>query len=204
MAKNSNLELLLINPGGRTRIYQSLATILSAIEPPVWAGMIATFARRRGISVAILDANAEDLTPQETAERIADMKPLLTAVVVYGHQPSASTQTMPAVRAICNAIKEQTPDLKTILVGGHAAALPEPTLKEEETDFVCGGEGPYTVVELVQALRTNRNEDLAKVRGLWYWDGSKARSTPTAPLVSDLDGEMPEMAKKYHLISSVT
>ncbi|MBM4079348.1 MAG: B12-binding domain-containing radical SAM protein, partial [Planctomycetes bacterium] len=85
MASRRRVDLLLISPGSRTRAYQSLAATLAAIEPPVWAGLMATFIRRRGFSVRVLDANAEDLTPDETAERIAEMSPLLTAVVVYGH-----------------------------------------------------------------------------------------------------------------------
>jgi hypothetical protein len=57
----SRLDLLLINPGSRTEIYQELGAELAAIEPPLWAGMIATFVRNRGFSVKILDAEAEEL-----------------------------------------------------------------------------------------------------------------------------------------------
>jgi radical SAM superfamily enzyme YgiQ (UPF0313 family) len=32
------------------------------------------------------------------------------------------------------------------------------------------------------------------VRGLWYWDGEAVRATPTAPLVGNLDQEMPGLA----------
>jgi radical SAM superfamily enzyme YgiQ (UPF0313 family) len=176
------------------QIYQSLGNTLSAIEPPVWAGLMANFARRRGISVHILDADAENLGPAETAERIAEIDPVLAAIVAYGHQPSASTQTMPAAGAICTALKQAAPQVKTLLVGGHVATLPERTLREEDADFVCGGEGPYTLVELVQALKTGRPQEYAKVRGLWYRDGLQIRSTPPAPLARELNQEMPEMA----------
>lgn len=194
MAKNGRLDLLLINPGGRVRIYQSLASTLSAIEPPVWAGLLATFARKQGLSVQIIDADAENLGPEEVAERAADLNPVLTAVVVYGHQPSASTQAMPASGAICTALKTNAPQLKTLLVGGHVTSLPKRTLEEEDVDFVCGGEGPYTLVELTQALMTGRPDEYTKVRGLWYRDGQTIKSTPPAPLVQDLDGEMPDLA----------
>ena len=103
--QNSRLDLAIINPGAPEQGYQSLANSLSAVEPPVWAGMIATFARIKGYSVEIIDANALRLSPAETASRVADMNPALTAIVVYGHQPSASTQNMPASGAVCTAIK---------------------------------------------------------------------------------------------------
>src|SRR3712207_453654 len=113
------LDLVLINPSGRTRIYQSLGKSLTAVENPVWAGLIASCARRRGASVEIVDAEADELTPSETAARVSDMNPRLAAIVVYGHQPSASTQNMAGASGIASALKEIRPDLPVMLVGGH-------------------------------------------------------------------------------------
>jgi len=187
------LDVVLVNPGSRTDIYQVLGSTLTAIEPPVWAGLMATFLRRKGYTAAIIDAEAEELSPTNVAERVAALDPLLTAVVVYGHQPSASTQNMTAAGAICTAIKQDQLQRHVLLVGGHVAALPERTLKEEDADFVCSGEGPYTLLELVQALESN-HPDLTAVRGLWYQAGEERRWNPSAPLVKDLDQEMPEVA----------
>jgi radical SAM superfamily enzyme YgiQ (UPF0313 family) len=203
MASDTDLDLLLIHPGNRTQIYQSLGSSLSAIEPPVWAGLMATFVRKRGFSVEVLDAEADELTPEQTARRVAEMNPLLTTVVVYGHQPSASTQNMTAAGSICTAIKQENPEGKVLLVGGHVAALPERTLREESADFVCYGEGPHTLVDLLQALKFSGHTDYQHVRGLCYWADGVLSKTPPAPLVKVLDEEMPEMAwdllpmKKY-------
>lgn len=196
------LDLVLVHPGNRMTIYQSLGSELSAIEPPVWAGMTATFIRNHGFSVAILDTEVEDITPQVAAERIKEMSPRLVAIVVYGHQPSASTQNMAAASAICTAVKQLTPDMKVLLFGGHVASLPERTLREERADFICSGEGPSTVLELLETLKS-AHPDYSRVRGLWYWDGQTPRATPAASLVQDLDREMPRIAwdllpmKKY-------
>jgi radical SAM superfamily enzyme YgiQ (UPF0313 family) len=189
-----NLDLLLINPGSRRQVYQSLGDTLTAIEPPVWAGMMATFVRREGFSVQVLDAEAEDITPEETADQATKRNPMLTAVVVFGHQPSASTQEMTAAGAICTAIKERDPKARVLLVGGHVAALPERTLQEEDVDFVAGGEGPYTIVDLLKALNGGRGEDIKKVRGLWYWEDKQVQSNPPAPLLNNLDQLIPELA----------
>jgi len=184
------LDLLLVNPGSQRRIYQSLSDGLTAVEPPIWAGLMAAFARRRGLSASILDANAEGLGPERVAEAVRHLTPRLVVVVVYGHNPSASTQVMPAAGAICRALKETTPEVKVLLVGGHVAALPERTLQEEAADFVCGGEGPATIVELLQALRSGAH-DLQNVHDLYYREEDTVRSTPPAPLVMDLDQQMP-------------
>ncbi len=191
---SSGLDVVLINPGSRVQVYQGLGPSLAAIEPPVWAGLLATYMRRRGFSVDIVDAEAEALTPDQTAEQALARQATLTAVVVYGHQPSASTQNMTAAGAICTAIKQRAPSANVLLVGGHAAALPERTLREEDADFVCGGEGPVTLLELAEALRSNRPDELDGVRGLWYRREGEIQHTPSAPLVKDLDGEMPALA----------
>jgi anaerobic magnesium-protoporphyrin IX monomethyl ester cyclase len=193
MTSKGQLDLVLVHPGNRTQIYQSLGLGLSAVEPPVWASLIATFARKRGFSVRVLDAEAENLTPEQTAARVIDMDALLTAIVVYGHQPSASTQNMTVAGLICTALKEIEPDRRLLLVGGHVAALPERSLREEAVDYVCSGEGPYTVAELLGALRST-SSDISKVRGLCYWSGDEIAFTPPAPLVTDLDSEMQALA----------
>jgi anaerobic magnesium-protoporphyrin IX monomethyl ester cyclase len=193
MIRKTEVDLVLVHPGSRTQVYQSLGSTLSAIEPPVWASLMATFIRKRGFSVEVLDAEVDELTPDEAASQIDDINPLLTAVVVYGHQPSASTQNMTAAGAICSSLKERSPGRKVLLVGGHVAALPERTLREEEADFVCTGEGPVTVLELLEALKA-RPTELGAVRGLCYRDGGHLVKTGAVPLVKDLDQEMGELA----------
>src|SRR5579884_3106737 len=188
-----HLDLLLVNPSARAQIYQRLGEDLAAVEPPVWAGLIATFVRTQGYRVAILDAEAEGLGPDDVARRIEELNPLLCAVVVYGHQPSASTQNMVGASAVSTRIKEQTPETKLLLIGGHVSALPERTLTEEAADFVCEGEGPWTVCDLLAVLQAG-GKDLSKVRGLWYRSEEGIRCTASAPLLEDLDGLMPGIA----------
>jgi radical SAM superfamily enzyme YgiQ (UPF0313 family) len=186
----ARLDLVLINPASRTQVYQSLGTHLAAVENPVWAGLMADFCRRKGLSVDIIDAEAEELSPDAVAERVDHLRPVLTAVVVYGHQPSSSTQIMTAAGAVCSAVKQRSRTQPVLLVGGHVAALPERTLREEDADFVAAGEGLRTLVALVEGLKTPA-PDLARVPGLWYRDDDGIRHTPDRPLVADLDAELP-------------
>ncbi len=190
MTRTKQLDLVLINPSSRMRAYQSLGMQLAAIENPVWAGLMAGFCHAQGLSVEIIDAEAEELSPEELAEEIEYLNPVLAVVVVYGHQPSASTQVMTAAGQVCSAIKQLTPWQPLLLVGGHVAALPEQTLRDEAADFVSAGEGLHTLVALVAALETPA-PDFAKVPGLWYrWHG-RIVSTADKPLVADLDQTIP-------------
>jgi radical SAM superfamily enzyme YgiQ (UPF0313 family) len=190
---HGHVDLVLVNPASRKRVYQSLAGELAAIEPPVWAGLMASFVRQHGYRVAIVDAEALNLSAEETAAAVLELRPRLTAVVAYGHQPSASTQVMPAAGAACTALKELWPQSKVLLLGGHVAALPERTLEEETADFVAGGEGLYTLVDLLSALGL-ANPAWHEVRDLWYRQANGPGRGPAAPLVTELDETMPGVA----------
>ena len=150
------LDLLLINPGGRQKVYQGLQDAdITAIETPVWCGLIAGFVRKHGFTAEILDANAN--------EEVFTCHPRLIAIVCYGQQPSASTQTMTAANDLAHRLKNVFADLKIIMVGGHVAALPERTLEESGADYVTTGDGCHTILDLLQR---EKQED---VRGLGFY-----------------------------------
>lgn len=175
----SDLDVLFIHPGQSEALYQGLGKHVAARETPLWAGMLATYARHHGFTAAIIDAEAEEYHPQEVAREVWLAQPRLVVVVVYSHQPSASTQNMTSAGEIVRRIKEVMPPQKILMVGGHVAALTERTLKEESCDYVALGEGPVTVVELLQAM----DHDVTKVRGLGYRHNGGILFNPAPPLV---------------------
>ena len=132
-----SIDVLLINPGDRKQIYQGLGDEFSAIEPPVFAGLFATFLRQKGHSVVIYDAPAMMASTDEVA-RIAteDYAAKLIVIVVYGLQPSASTQNMTAAGGIARKIKDAEVGAKIMMTGTHPAALPFETMRSEAVDFV--------------------------------------------------------------------
>lgn len=180
---SEHLDLLLIHPGAAHGIYGSdLADSLIAVEPPLWPRLIAGYIRDRGYRVQIVDAEAAKATPHDVARIAAVTKPRLICIAVYGHQPSASTQQMVGASATAEAIK-QICEFPIIMVGGHVAALPERTLREELIDYACNGEGPLTVYELL-------NDDLPcqHVHGLVWRDAlGQIHNNEPAPLIEDLD-----------------
>lgn len=185
------IDLLLINPGGREKIYQDLGSELTAIEPPLWCRLIGGYVRDRGFQIAIIDSEAENWSPQQVAARALELNPRLIAMVVFGHQPSASTQQMIGAGETCRALKDVAPDLPIIIVGGHVSALPERTLREEAVDFACKGEGPVTVVQLLNALSAESPaEALPAVEGLVWWQDETVRINPSATLTRDLDADL--------------
>lgn len=178
-----NTELLIISPGNSKVIYQDLSVEYAAIEPPIWARLIANSVRKRGVEVIILDQEAQGLSPENILTITMNLKPKLIAIVTYGQQPSASTQNMTMAETICYLIKINSPEYKIILIGGHVSALPRQTMLECKADFVCQGEGPYTLHSLMQIKDLDDTTELKKVPGLWYRDEKEILFTFPAALI---------------------
>ncbi len=188
------LDLLLVNPGGRGQIYGDLASSLSGIEPPIWCGLIAAFVREHGYLVKIIDSEAENWSPEYTAKKIAGYNPLLVGIIVLGSNPSAaSTPKMTATSELLTALKNITPNTKIILGGLHPSSLPERTLREERPDFVCQGEGLYTILELLDVLKENKETRNYNIKGLWYIKNNEVISNGWGKLVQNID-ELPFVA----------
>jgi anaerobic magnesium-protoporphyrin IX monomethyl ester cyclase len=191
--QRDRIDVVLVNPGSRSAQYQNLGAEFSAIEPPSLAAMFATYLRTRGQSVAIIDAPAENLSARTVAERVRDLNPHLVVLVVYGFQPSASTQNMTAAGAIALAIKSiSNPPI--LMTGTHPAALPRRTMHEEKIDYVCSGEGPRTITQLAMALKHSRTDAHKFVPDLYYLQGDVVMNTPAGELLPDLDAAMPGAA----------
>ena len=66
------VDVLFINPGNRKQIYQDLGDEFCGIEPPVFAGLFATYIRKKGSSVALIDGPALNLSAKEIAKTVVD------------------------------------------------------------------------------------------------------------------------------------
>ena len=194
----TNIDVLLITPPSRLEVYQGLSNDYAAIEPPVWSSLIANYLLKRNYNVQILDAEAENLNHNQTAEKIISISPKLAVFMIYGQQPSASTQCMPGGRKTCVKLNELSSNvIKTLVVGTHASALPKKTLDEEPYNFVCQGEGPITIEKLVDHIKENKVR-LEDIPGLWYFDKDKnISSNKSAKMFENLDKNLPGQSWKF-------
>lgn len=183
------IDIVLVNPGDRKQVYQDLGRDFAAIEPPFWIAVIAAYLRNHGFSVKIVDSNAENIPPEDTALIVNGLNPRLTAVIVYGSHPSASTQNMTIAGRICAELKKKTSS-KVAIGGLHPSALPKKTLEKEQVDFVIEGEGPSTLKALLSALKGDKR-DFSAVPGLWFMQDGKVQGTHKAKLINDLDQGLP-------------
>ena len=88
-------------------------------------------------------------------------------MIVFGHQPSASTQQMAGAGQTCRAIKAENPEQKILIAGGHVAALPERRMQHT---------GYFPVRASLAGLRTAAGADAMGVprdsrNPAWTWKG---------------------------------
>ena len=76
-----NLDILFIHPNASKKIYQGLSNEHSAIEPPIWAGMLANHCRGKNFNVRILDCEVERLDYISSAKEIHDLNPKLLVLL---------------------------------------------------------------------------------------------------------------------------
>ncbi len=111
--EQKSYKTVLVNPNNRR------PSPLSAIEPPIWLGMIAST-----MDCVVIDAEAENLTIDETLGRVTSSDPDRVIIVVMGANPSASsTPKMPVALKIAEAL--ETLKIPVLLTGLHPQAIDE-------------------------------------------------------------------------------
>ena len=193
------IDILFVHPNAAKKIYQGLANDHAAIEPPIWAAMLANAMRKFGHSVAILDTEVERLNYIESVTRIQEYKAKIVCFVVYGQQPSASSQNMEGATSVSKMLKEVDPNQFILFVGGHVAALPRETLQVETSiNAVCQNEGVYTIRDLLKVKDLTDNNLLKKVNGLVFRSTNTnfIYTNPSMPIVpkDKLEEDLPGMA----------
>lgn len=175
------LDILFIHPNASRIIYQGLSDDYSAIETPIWAGMLTKHCLKYGFAADLFDCEALHLDEDAAAAKIKEANPRVACIVVYGQQPSASSQNMEGAVALAEAIKEIAPQITILFVGGHVAALPREVLERHPcVDMVCQNEGVYTITNL---LKTNLKDKLNEVDGLGYRDNGAVALNRPSPIV---------------------
>lgn len=158
------LDILFINTNSANSVYQKLAEKWAAVEPPTWSLLLAQSCRAKGYGVGILDAQAERMTNEETANAIIAAKPKFACFVTYGQNPNAGTTNMVGVYKVAELVKEA--NIRTISVGSHTSALPHEVLSNKYIDYVTLNEGVYAIHKLLEGVPP------CNIPGLgYYWFG---------------------------------
>ena len=78
--------------------------------------MLANHCRKNNYKVQILDCEVMGFNFKKSAEEINSLNPKIACFVVYGQQPSASTQNMEGATSTSKILKQINPKIKTLFV----------------------------------------------------------------------------------------
>jgi len=178
------------------------------LTPPLGLAYIAAVLEERGYYVKILDVSAEDfynreeiggeyiqigLSNEEIETRIIDFNPDVVGVSCLF---SSQFQDM---CDICKMTKKIDERIITVVGGEHPSALPEESLMNDYINFVVIGEGEYTMLYLMEAVK--EGHDFSKIDGLGFKKGKRIVINPKTKFIEDLD-ELPLPAR--HLLPMET
>ena len=179
MVSTETTDVVIINPA-QSGVYQPAQERAEypAFEPPYLGLLTAATIREKGYSSAVVDSNAEGLSPEKTAQEILNYKPRIAHIIVHGNQPSASSQLMNWTNNLTNNLSESSNRPLIVLSGTHPSALPEQTLKESRGDVIIRGDGFNTLLDLLEG------RPFSETRGALYLSNKLLASGPQDKLAS--------------------
>lgn len=149
-------------------------------SPPIGPAMVAAALRRADYEVAIVDADAENLSMDETADRILAFKPDAVGIscnYITKHNPTLKLAAL---------LKARASDLFVFAGGNHAAAYAEGLLElNGPIDVVLTGEGDAEAELLLKAMSETGSP--VGVPGACIFTGGKSTLLAARGHVDDLD-----------------
>ena len=173
-------------------VYQSLGERAGRGRAAGLGGLMATFVRQRGLLGRDHRRRSRRSSAPRRRRRARSRCPRLVAVVVYGHQPSASTQNMPAASAVVH--RAQGSRARAAGADGRrprrgaarAHAAPRSAATSSPAAKACTRSSSWS------RRCASGTPDFAKRARPVVRATAPARSAARpAPLVTDLDDEMP-------------
>lgn len=140
-------DICLINPPWFTKI----TTIWNEIKPtlpPLGLLSIAAYLESNGLSVKIIDVNAEKLSVGQLEEKIINLKPKIVGITVV-------TATALQSNLIARSVKKINPAITVVFGGIHAETLSDECLRNKSVDIVVRGDGEVTFYNLCKAILNN-------------------------------------------------
>lgn len=163
------------------------------LPPPTGLLILAAYIEEKlpDVEIEILDCQAERKDFRDIEKHIESHSPSIILT-------SGFTCNAYVCARVAEMAKKVNPDIVTIVGGQHFSFAAEGSLNDyPEIDYIIRGEGEETLLELIKALRNNKN--IAEVRGLSFRIDGKIIHTQPRPLIENLD-TLPYPA--YHLVEN--
>lgn len=148
--------------------------------PPLGILYLASALRGGGHEVDVYDQAAPECDfNYPPFDFIRDFSPDVVGFSLY-------TFGLPNTLRYIDELKAAFPDIKVVVGGHHATALPGRTMEDSSSiDCLVYGEGEVSFLNLLGALE--QGAPLSSVNGIYYRDNGTVESTAPQPRVKDLD-----------------
>ena len=145
---------------------------------PIGLGYIVSAVKRAGFEFDILDLDAHPQPPEQTEQflRTHHYDVVAMGCIVTGYK---------FVKWLSRVIKESFPDTMIIVGNSVASSIPHVLLTKTGADIAVIGEGDVTIVELLEALRDQR--DFRQVAGIAYRDQGEVRFSSRRLVIQDIN-----------------
>ena len=163
------------------------------LPPPTGLLILAAYIEEKlpDVEIEILDCQAERKDFRDIEKHIESHSPSIILT-------SGFTCNAYVCARVAEIAKNVNTDIVTIVGGQHFSFAAEESLKDyPEIDYIIRGEGEETLLELIKALRNNKN--IVEVKGLSFRLDGKIVHTQPRPLIENLDS-LPYPA--YHLVEN--
>jgi len=179
------MKIIILNPGSRTGEHVSRDVLYGCWckgkkagfteYPPLPLLYVNTVLKNDGFETEFLDAQGRGLDHKRTLNSI-DWRNIDIVI------SQTATMTFLEDVDLFNSIKQENPNIKTIILGSHVSFMPDSSLKKDSIDYIIKYEPEDSVLNLVKCLDDNGDPINVKGIGFKNRDG-EVIVTPDAPFV---------------------
>lgn len=162
---------------------------------PIWLAFCVGVLEETGHDVKFIDAPASGTDLDTVLSEAKSFNPALVVV-------DTSTPSIENDLGVAAKLKDVLPASFIVMVGTHVSAVPEETLKKEESvDAIARREYDYTIRELADTLAASTesrlsDEELKGIAGLSFKTEGQVIHNEDRPFIEDLDS-LPWVSKVY-------
>lgn len=128
--------------------------------------------------VEILDTQAAGTSYALLEKQIASRKADVVGIQVYTFSLIDAYETARIVRKVL-------PDARIVMGGPHVNIYPAETMESGLADYVCLGEGEYSLSELLGRIATDKSAE--GIKGIWRRESGRTVEGPHPEVINDLD-----------------
>lgn len=189
-------KIIFVNPPAASEDRYGRYAAAGSYFPPLHLASLAAVTRKHGFATMIIDPVALNWDLQTTLRSILNENPDYVGI-------TSTTVNIHKAGKLAELIKQNMPNIKTLIGGVHLSAVPMETMETFPWfDIGVVGEGEITIIELLNALDDSAPID--NIKGLIFRRSDALIQTAARPHLRDLDSLpmpawdlLPDMPKYY-------